>query len=237
MTEAEYLANYDPKVFKAQLLTVDAVLFTYHDQQLKVLLVQRSNHPFLGLWGLPGGFIDENCDQSLEQTVLRKLQEKTAVVPPYIEQLCTVGNCSRDIRGWSVTVCYTALMSYQACQIQIDSVSDVKWWPLVDVLQMPLAFDHLQLIEQARERLTQKALYSLVPGFALSEPFTLPELQHVHEVLLGKPIQGKSFRRRVEQADLLIDTGLKRTERGRPANLYRLKPNTASYRFLRNLEC
>ena len=40
MTEAEYLANYDPKAFKAQLLTVDAVLFTYHDQQLKVLLVQ-----------------------------------------------------------------------------------------------------------------------------------------------------------------------------------------------------
>ena len=51
MTEAEYLANYDPKAFKAQLLTVDAVLFTYHDQQLKVLLVQRSNHPFLGFWG------------------------------------------------------------------------------------------------------------------------------------------------------------------------------------------
>ena len=52
MTEAEYLANYDPKAFKAQLLTVDAVLFTYHDQQLKVLLEQRSNHPFLGFWGL-----------------------------------------------------------------------------------------------------------------------------------------------------------------------------------------
>jgi len=129
MTEAEYLANYDPKAFKAQL----------------------------------------------------QLQEKTAVVPPYIEQLCTVGNSHRDVRGWSVTVCYTALMSYQACETQIDSVSDVKWWPLEDVLQMPLAFDHLQLIEQARERLTQKALYSLVPGFALAEPFTLPELQHVHE--------------------------------------------------------
>lgn len=75
MTEAEYLANYDPKAFKAQLLTVDAVLFTYHDQQLKVLLVQRSNHPFM-FWGLPGGFIDELCDQSLEEAVLRKLQEK-----------------------------------------------------------------------------------------------------------------------------------------------------------------
>ena len=43
-----------------------------------------------------------------------------------------------------------------------------------------------------------------MPGFALPEVFTLPELQHVHEILIGKEIQKKSFRRRIEQADLLV---------------------------------
>lgn len=236
MNELDFLANYNRHDFLSPLVTVDAVLFTYHEEQLKVLLVERGNHPEKGKWGLPGGFIDEKQDACLEDTVLRKLREKTGVIPPYIEQLCSVGNSRRDARGWSVTVCYTALMAHQVCKTYIDTVDSVMWLPINEVTKKNLAFDHNELITQARERLKQKSLYSIVPGFALPEVFTLPELQHVHEILIGKSIQKKSFRRRIEQADLLIDTGDKRTERGRPASLYRLKDTSADYRFIRNLE-
>ncbi|WP_099125092.1 NUDIX domain-containing protein [Xenorhabdus stockiae] len=236
MNESEYLSHYDRKDYLSPLLSVDAVLFTYHDEALKVLLVERANHPDKGMWGLPGGFVDEDKDGTLEETILRKLKEKTGVTPPYIEQLCTVGNNQRDKRGWSVTVCYTALIAYQSCEHHIDAVESVKWVPIDEIETMQLAFDHTQLYQQARERLQQKSLYSIVPGFALPEVFTLTELQHVHEVLIGKTLQKKSFRRRLEQADLLIDTGKKRHERGRPANLYRLKAESADYRFIRNLE-
>lgn len=58
---------------------------------------------------------------------------------------------------------------------------------------MSLAFDHSMLYQQARERLKQKSLYSIVPGFALPEVFTLTELQHVHEVLIGKTLQKNLF--------------------------------------------
>ncbi|HFT1684599.1 TPA: NUDIX domain-containing protein [Providencia stuartii] len=236
MNEQEYLSKYDRNAYLSPLVTVDAVLFTYHEETLKVLLVERANHPDKGMWGLPGGFIDEEQDSTLEQAILRKLKEKTGVIPPYIEQLCTVGNHFRNKRGWSVTVCYTALIAYQACQHYIDSVGSAKWVAISDIENMSLAFDHSMLYQQARERLKQKSLYSIVPGFALPEVFTLTELQHVHEVLIGKTLQKKSFRRRLEQADLLIDTGEKRQETGRPANLYRLKPESADYRFIRNLE-
>lgn len=236
MNEQEYLSKYDRNAYLSPLVTVDAVLFTYHEETLKVLLVERANHPDKGMWGLPGGFIDEEQDSTLEQAILRKLKEKTGVIPPYIEQICTVGNHFRDKRGWSVTVCYTALIAYQACQHYIDSVGSAKWVAISDIENMSLAFDHSMLYQQARERLKQKSLYSIVPGFALPEVFTLTELQHVHEVLIGKTLQKKSFRRRLEQADLLIDTGEKRQETGRPANLYRLKPESADYRFIRNLE-
>ncbi|SPY41382.1 NUDIX-family hydrolase [Proteus mirabilis] len=236
MNEQNFLANYNRRDFLSPLITVDSVLFTYHEGQLKVLLVERANHPEKGKWGLPGGFVDETQDNCLEDTVLRKLKEKTGVIPPYIEQLCSVGNNQRDVRGWSVTVCYTALIAHQACKAHIDSVDHVMWLPIDEVAQKNLAFDHNELIAQARERLKQKSLYSIVPGFALPEVFTLPELQHVHEILIGKEIQKKSFRRRIEQADLLIDTGEKRAEKGRPASLYRLKKSSADYRFIRNLE-
>lgn len=218
------------------LLTVDPVLFTYHERLLKVLLVRRSTEPQTGRWGLPGGIVDIDIDADIEATARRKLVEKTSVEPPYLDQLETIGNRKRDPRGWSVTVCYTALIAYQACAQHVDTVSDVRWVELDAALKMKLAFDHRKIIEVARERLRQRALYSISPGYALPEDFTLAELQHLHELLIGKPIQKRSFRRRIEQADLLIDTGKKRREGGRPAALYRLKPGSSEYCFVRNLE-
>jgi len=236
-TEKQFLAHYDKHEFDTPLLTVDSVLFTYHEEQLKVLLVKRSNYPDKGFWGLPGGFIDQKNDKDLGQTALRKLQEKTGVKPPYLEQLYTVGGSKRDKRSWSVTVCYTALIAHQVCEAKISTVNDTKWIVLEEVEEMKLAFDHSYIIRTARERLQQKALYSIVPAYALAEKFTLPELQHFHEVLLGKSIQKKSFRRRIDQAELLIDTGERRSlGSGRPAVLYRMKEDSGKYTFVRNLE-
>lgn len=235
--EASFLAQYNARDFVAPLMTVDPVLFTYHEASLKVLLVERSNHPERGLWGLPGGFVDMASDQTLEDTARRKLQEKTGITPPYLEQLYTFGSATRDKRGWSMTVAYTALMAYQECAAHIETVSDAKWWELEALNEMPLAFDHREIIQTARERLRQKALYSIVPAYALPEKFTLPELQHLHEVLLGKALQKKSFRRRIEEAALLIATGEKRSDgNGRPAVLYRMKEDAGRHMFVRNLE-
>ena len=218
------------------LLTVDSVLFTYHEKSLKILLVQRSSEPEKRKWGLPGGIVDIDIDKDIEATALRKLVEKTSVEPPYLDQLETVGNKKRDPRNWSVTVCYTALIAYQSCEQHVSTVSDVRWVEIGEALKMRLAFDHNDLVLIARERMRQRALYSISSGYALSEVFTLGELQHLHELLIGKPIQKRSFRRRIEQADLLIDTGKKRQEGGRPAALYRMKDESMSHRFVRNLD-
>lgn len=236
MDEKQFLAEYDKRRYDSPLLTVDAALFTYHEACLKVLLVQRSNHPELGKWGLPGGFVDLTQDITLEDAVLRKLKEKTGIEPPYLEQLQTIGNAQRDKRSWSVTIAYTALMAFQACEAHVATVADAQWLVLDTVAAMDLAFDHQTIIGLARERLRQKALYSIVPAYALPETFTLPELQALHEVLIGKSLQKKSFRRRIEQAELLIDTGEKRSEGGRPAALYRMKDTSGTYTFVRNLE-
>ena len=236
MDEATFLKTYDKSEFDAPLISVDSTLFTYHEDQLKVLLVKRSNHPDLGLWGLPGGFIDMKQDKSIHDTVLRKIEEKTKVIPPYVEQLQCVGDANRDKRGWSVTVCFSALIAHQDCEAGIADVSDAAWVSVETLKEQTLAFDHQAIITVALERLRQKALYSIVPAYALPEQFTLPELQQLHEVLIGKTIQKKSFRRRIEQAELLEDTGKKRHEGGRPAALYKMKESSGAYTFVRNLE-
>ncbi|MBU0656000.1 MAG: NUDIX hydrolase [Gammaproteobacteria bacterium] len=234
--EQTFLEHYDKQAYDAPLVTVDPVLFTYHAEQLKVLLVQRSSHPDRQMWGLPGGFVDLQHDATLEDTALRKLREKTGVTPPYLEQLHTFGNATRDKRSWSVTVCYTALIAHQECAAHIATVMDARWVSMQQLEMLPLAFDHGMIIGHARERLRQKALYSIVPAYALPEKFTLPELQQLHEILLGMPLQKKSFRRRIEQAELLEDSGEKRADSGgRPATLYRMKAGSGAHTFLRNL--
>ncbi len=235
MNERAFLKTYNPKDFDAPLVTVDAVLFTFHEETLKVLLVERSNHPEKGKWGLPGGFIDLEKDKTIEDTVIRNLKDKTGVTPPYIEQLVTIGNNSRDKRGWSVTACYSALIAHQDCETNISTVTDAQWVKISKLSKVSLAFDHAEIIAAGRERLKQKALYSIVPAYALPKKFTIPELQHVHEALIGKPLQKKSFRRRIEQANLLLDTGEQRRESGRPATLYKIRNTSKEYRFIRNL--
>ncbi len=236
MNEKEFLASYDKSAFSTPLLTVDTVLFTYHEEQLKVLLVKRSDYPDRNKWSLPGGFVDENRDRTLEDTVHRKLKEKTSVKTPYVEQLGTYGSAKRDKRGWSVTVVYTAMVAYQDCESGLQSIADVQWVSVDGLVTLKIAFDHATLIDAAWQRIRQKALYSIVPAFTLPETFTLPMLQKVHEALIGKPLQKRSFTRRIIQAQLLEDTGEKRSEGGRAATLYRMKPDAGRYTFLRNLE-
>lgn len=97
-TEADYLNQYDASRFPSPLVTVDSVLFTLHQQALCVLLVERANQPQKGRWGLPGGFIDIENDDSTRATALRKLTEKQAF----------------RLRGWNNWIPFPALIVTRA---------------------------------------------------------------------------------------------------------------------------
>lgn len=236
-SEQDFLKTYDRNAFTGPLVTIDAVIFTFSNDELQLLLTKRSEHPEINKWALPGGFVDKDQDNTLEDTVQRKLLEKTGVTAPYIEQLMCIGNNERDIRDWSVTVVYSALIAQQACKSYVDNVSDVAWVNYETAMEWDLAFDHKRILEVARARLKQKALYSIVPVYALPKEFSLPELQRLHEVLIDKPLQKKSFRRRIEQADLLEEIGQRAPQgKGRPSTIYSVKKDAQHHRFTRNLE-
>ncbi|MEW8587157.1 MAG: NUDIX domain-containing protein, partial [Candidatus Thiodiazotropha sp.] len=50
-------------------VTTDVVLFAIRQQTLSVLLIQRANDPFQGMWALPGGFLE--IDEDLESCAKR----------------------------------------------------------------------------------------------------------------------------------------------------------------------
>ena len=236
MNEKEFLKNYDSNNFPAPLLTVDSVLFTVENQALKILLLKRENHPQKGQWSLPGGFINIEKDESTADTALRKISEKTKVIPPYLEQLETFSSKQRDPRGWSATVAYFALIDYQTTKAHLKQAEDTQWVSLDDISGItPLAFDHQHIINVALERLRQKALYSMLPVFCLPKEFTLGEYHQLMEIILDKTIQKKSLYRRFEASSMFEETGNTVATGARAAMLYRIKDGVKLVNFERNL--
>ena len=202
-------------------VTVDIILFTFHDNDLKVLLIRRNGEPFKGKWALPGGFV--NMDEDLDTAAMRELAEETHVTDVYLEQLYTFGDPERDPRGRVITVAYFALLSTdQAAQLHIKSDSDAddaRWWSMYALPE--LAFDHDPILQYALQRLRWKLEWTALGFLLLPAEFTLSELQKVYETVLNEPLDKRNFRRKMLATDVLEETGNIREGDHRPAKLYR----------------
>ena len=221
--------------FTQPLFTVDNVMFAIDNAKLNVLLVKRAAEPYNNYWSLPGGFIDVTLDKDVEACAMRKLQQKTGLTPAYLEQLEVFSGAKRDPRGYSISLAFFALLPYTPVSSNINSVSHVSWWPLDQLHQLTLAFDHQHIIHHAHQRLQQKALYSMLPVFCLPSTFTVGQLKTVIETILGKEIQRKSLMRRIEASNMFTLTEQKQHSGGRQAQLYQLKPGVNITHFNRNM--
>ena len=224
--------------FPRPYTTVDVLIFTVIAEALKVLLVQRPSapdEPSPGLWALPGGFVDVNVDADLEACARRKLRDKTGVASPYLEQLGSWGGAKRDPRGWSATHAYFALIPGAGVALHKGAnAADVAWFEVDAMLKKPrLAFDHAEILKAAVERLRSKVEYTSLPAFLLAEPFTLPQLQRMYEVVLGRPVDKSGFRTRMMAADFLREAGVVESDSNRPPMGYRLKDRAVPVFFPR----
>lgn len=237
-SEAQFLKDYDASQFERPSSSVDVVIFTFFNDDLHILILKRAEHPFKNRWSLVGGYVDLKKDQTLEQTARRKLEEKTGVKTPYLEQFETVGNSKRDPRGWSITTIYFALLPFSEIHLKPGAgAADVRWAKVVQrELEYSLAFDHSKIVHHCLERLASKVLYTSLPVHLMQDAFTLGELQKVYEVILGRSLDHKAFRRRILSAELLEETGEERPGVTRPAKLYCLKKTLHTHYFSRNLE-
>ncbi len=232
--EQKYVEEYNIHDFDVPLTTVDTVIFAIIDRQLHVLLVDRAQHPHKGCWSLPGGFIDLDKDASIEASAYRRLKQKTGIQSPYLEQVETIGNAIRDKRGWSVTVLYYALIDINKTDASLLN-EQAKWASIDELAQLELAFDHQLLIDKAKLRLIEKTKYTAIPVELLPKYFTLTELQSIFEIILGKPLPVKSFRRRIMAANIVEATDKTKLSGKRHAQLFTSTGKDRDYYFPRTL--
>src|SRR5262245_30331014 len=125
-------------------VTVDLVIFTIAEDDLKVLLIRRGQEPFKGRWALPGGFVE--IDESLERAAARELKEEVGVTNVYLEQLYTFGEPKRDPRGRVISVSYFALVDAERQRIVAASdAAEAQWHSVFDAPK--LAFDHAKILD------------------------------------------------------------------------------------------
>lgn len=200
-------------------LTVDCVVFGFDEDELKVLLIQRALDPFKGKWALPGGFVQ--VTETLDDAARRELAEETGLANVFLEQLYTFGTVNRDPRERVVSVAYYALVKLAGHPAKAATdAANAQWFP---VSKPPkLAFDHAEILGAARTRLQGKVRYQPVGFELLPQKFTLSELQHLYEAILGTSLDKRNFRKKVLSFGLLV--ALEETlmaGRHRPAQLFR----------------
>ena len=112
LTEKEFLAQYRPGNYERPSVTVDMLSFAVdpeaEDEDPELLLIRRRNHPCIGQWAMPGGFV--NMDESLEEAAARELEEETGITGVCMEQLYTWGSVKRDPRTRIISVSYMAVV-------------------------------------------------------------------------------------------------------------------------------
>jgi len=215
-------------------VAVDVVIFTIENGELKVLLVTRPRNPFKGSPALPGGVL--RVGEKTRDAAIRILREKAGLenVDVYVEQLYTFDDMGRDPRGAMMSVGYFALVPYD--KISIVSTPETQDPRFVSVRHAKeLAFGHENILSYAMERLRAKIEYSNIVFSLVPKFFTFTELQNVYEIVFGKKLDKRNFRKKVMKLGLIKKTG-KTVIRGRqrPAALYKFvseKPKTFKNSF------
>jgi len=199
-------------------VSVDCIVFGFDNNHLKLLIGRRQMDPGRGEWSLYGGFVRAN--ESLEDAANRVLHDLTGMRKIYMKQVGAFGAVDRDPGERVISVAYCALINVHDYDDKLREQYGLQW---VDIDSLPRLYsDHNQMVKKAvmllRHRIkTEPLSFNLLPDL-----FTLTQLQHVYEAILGGDIDKRNFRKRIKQIDFIEKTELiDKVTSKRGAALYR----------------
>lgn len=211
-------------------LSVDCVVFGFHAASLKVLLTKWKH---MNTWALPGGYIGRR--ESLDDAAHRVLRDRTGLQHIDLRQFRAFGSLNRQegsaralydslgIRApraaWPlhrvVSIGYYALVDFSKVRPRADYLSDAcSWHPVGD--RPRLAYDHDRILDAALESVRANLDVPSAGATLMPASFTMPELQRMHEAVLGRPLDRRNFQKR-----MLDRGGLERLARRRAGVAHR----------------
>ena len=187
-----------PKV----LVAVDCIIFGFDEGQLRILVGKRKMDPGRGEWSLYGGFV--NTDESIDEAANRVILELTGLRNLYIRQVGAFGRVDRDPGERVISVAYCALINVKDYDNELREKHQLKW---IDVEKMPRLYsDHNEMVRKAINLLRRRISTEPLSFNLLPELFTLTQLQHVYEAILGEEIDKRNFRKKIKTIDFIEKT-------------------------------
>jgi 8-oxo-dGTP diphosphatase len=178
------------------------------------------------MWAIPGGF--KRPTETLDEAAKRELGEETGVdAASLLTQFGAYGDPERDPRMNVVTIAYLAVLRDVGAVVGGADAAAAALIPASDVLngKVELAFDHLQIVRDAIERVRVELEVTGIATAFVGPTFTLAELRAVYEAVWGVQLDAANFRRSVvAESGWVIPTGRQARPGpagGRPAELYR----------------
>jgi 8-oxo-dGTP diphosphatase len=224
-------------------ISVDCVIFGFQNNKINVLLWQADpgllekfltttqeyeeskeifeKNPALKsdqFWGLIGTHLP--TDEDLDDYAKKILQVATGLKDIFLKQFQTFGSKDRVPHYRVLTVAYYALINPEYHNLELSSIAkSVKWF---EIDKLPeLIFDSKEIIHRALKKLREEVQYHPIGFHLLPDKFTLTQLQTLYEVILGKSLDTRNFRKKIQNMGLLIDTNEKQINVAhRAAKLY-----------------
>lgn len=199
-------------------LSVDNVIFGYHNKQLKVLLTKLYNND---MWMLPGGFIKDT--ESILDAAKRVACERTGLKDLYLKQYKSYGEPKRTfdtnitvneeyyfdgkksdiINDYFVSISFYTLTEFSKVNITKSEIDqDCQWFNLEEVPE--LLYDHSIIFEDAVKALRFHVDYFPIGMKLLGNKFTMPEIQSLYETILDKKIDRRNFSKKILKSGILI---------------------------------
>lgn len=198
-------------------LSVDNVIFGFHQNDLKVLLLKTK---YAGLWSLTGGFILKN--EHTDAAAQRVLKERTGLEKIFLQQFHVFSDPGRSTKkvnqqflknigvkidkSWMferfITIGYYALVDFTKVNPTPDNISSAcEWFSINDLPEMIL--DHRNILDEALRSLRMQLNFHPVGYSLLEQKFTMPELQKLYETILGKKLDRRNFQRKILTTGIL----------------------------------
>jgi 8-oxo-dGTP diphosphatase len=205
-------------------ISTDCVIFGFDNEGLQVLLIERkpvsANEE---INALPGDLIYD--DEDLDDAAQRVLKELTGLSDIFLEQIGAFGSPDRlskpEDKKWLesvrqypdervITVAYYSLVNKNLYEPQASSFAQsAVWVPVSEVTT--LAFDHFEILQAALKQLRSKIKTQPVGFNLLPAQFVLSDLHKLYEAILGRPLDKRNFRRKINKLGIVESLNKKQT--------------------------
>jgi 8-oxo-dGTP diphosphatase len=215
----KHLSTYEDQYLHN--VSVDNVIFGYHDKELKVLLMQPLA---VTKWTVTGGYIKKT--ETIAEAAERIALSRTGLENLFLQQFGSFGSPDRCVDIEFTAARLSKLLDIEVSQdlfifdyfvslgfytltefskVELKKGSDeaaCSWWPVNELPE--LMFDHKQIIAEALHALRLHISHYPIGFELLAHKFTLPEIHSLYETILGRSLDVRNFSKRLMATGIII---------------------------------